>query len=264
MKTWNVKTWLVSTARVVAVAGAMLPVAAVVAEAASDQMHPKQVEWTFDGMFGTVDRASAQRGFQVYREVCASCHGLQRVAFRNLADIGFAEAEIKALAAEYNVTDGPNDDGEMFERPAKPFDKIPGPYANPNAARAANGGAYPPDLSLMVKARHDGANYVFSLLTGYEEAPSHVELLPGQYYNPYFPGGKLAMPAPLSAGQVTYQDGTDASVEQMAKDVVNFLQWAAEPEMEARKRLGLKVLIFLAITSVFAYVAKRIIWRNVH
>ena len=169
-----------------------------IAHASGDQHPPKRVDWVFDGMLGTVDKQSAQRGFQVYKEVCAACHGLSRVAFRTLTDIGFSEAEVKALAKDYSVKDGPNDDGEMFERPGLPSDKFVPPYANENAARASNNGAYPPDLSLIVKARPDGANYLYSLLTGYEEAPADAHLSDGQYYNPYFPGHKLAMPAPLA------------------------------------------------------------------
>lgn len=233
------------------------------AQAASDAKHPKQVDWQFDGIFGTVDRASAQRGLQVYKEVCAACHGLKRIAFRNLTDIGFSEAEAKAIAAGYTVQDGPNDEGDMFDRPGVISDRFVPPFANEKAARASNGGAYPPDLSLMVKARPDGANYLYSLLTGYEDAPADVEVAPGQYYNPYFPGGLLAMAPPLSNDLITYQDGTNASTEQMAKDVVNFLQWAAEPEMEQRKRMGIKVLVFLAIMSVLFYVAKQRIWSDV-
>lgn len=241
----------------------LLAVSALTAQAATDAKHPKQVDWSFDGFTGTVDRASAQRGFQVYKEVCSSCHGLKRIAFRNLTEIGFSEAEAKAIAAEYTVQDGPNDEGDMFDRPATLADRFVPPYPNEKAARASNGGAYPPDLSLIIKARHDGANYLYSLLTGYgEEAPEHVDVAPGQYYNPYFPGGLLAMPAPLSNDLITYQDGTNASTEQMAKDVVNFLQWAAEPEMEARKRMGIKVLVFLAIMTVMFYYAKQRIWSD--
>jgi len=239
--------------------------------AATDARPPKHVDWPFDGMFGTVDRPSAQRGFQVYKEVCAACHGLERIAFRNLEAIGFSEAETKALAAQYQVKDGPDDAGEMFERPGLPSDYFPSPYANENAARAAFGGAYPPDLSLIVKARPDGANYLHSLLTGYGDAPAHdhteeghVHLAAGQYYNPYFPGGVLAMPPPIADGQVEYEDGTEASVEQMSRDVTNFLQWAAEPEMEARKRMGLKTLIFLMVFTAFMYLAKRNLWRKLH
>ncbi|MDX2072797.1 MAG: cytochrome c1 [Alphaproteobacteria bacterium] len=243
---------------------ALLAVTTLEAHASSDQKHPKQVKWSFDGVLGRVDKPSAQRGLQVYKEVCAACHGLSRVAFRSLADLGFSEGEIKALAKDYSVKDGPNDEGEMFERPGLPSDKFVPPYPNENAARAANNGAYPPDLSLIIKARPDGANYLYSLLTGYEEPPADMQLPDGQHYNPYFPGHKLAMPAPLSDGQVTYEDGTEASLDQMSKDVVNFLQWTAEPEMEHRKQMGIKVLLYLLVFTAFAYVAKKHIWRKLH
>ncbi len=248
----------------------LLSVAAVVGGAgivfaAGDQKKPVQAHWSFDGVFGKVDKQSAQRGLQVYKEVCSACHGISRVAFRTLSDIGFSEAEIKALAASYTVQDGPNDAGEMFDRPGLPSDHFPSPYANENAARAAQNGAYPPDLSLIVKSRPDGANYLYSLMIGYGQAvPEHHAVPEGMHYNPYFPGGNIAMPAPISEGQVSFEDGTEASVDQMSRDVVNFLQWTAEPEMEARKQMGIKVLIYLAIMTVFLYIAKRNIWRRIH
>ncbi|MBY0406556.1 MAG: cytochrome c1 [Rickettsiales bacterium] len=247
------------------VATALVSASAAGLAFAEDHKHPRQVAWPFDGIFGRVDKQAAQRGFQVYKEVCSACHGLGRVAFRNLTEIGFSEAEVKALAATYQIKDGPNDEGEMFERAGLASDSFVPPFANENAARAANGGAYPPDLSLIIKARHDGANYVHSLLTGYEPAPAGFDMQPGQYYNPYMPGGRLAMPAPLnSEGQVSYSDGTKATVEQMSSDVVTFLQWAAEPEMEARKQGGIKVLMYLAIFTAFMYVAKRNLWKKLH
>ncbi|MFZ4125160.1 MAG: cytochrome c1 [Rickettsiales bacterium] len=232
--------------------------------AAGDAKHPRQEKWAFDGVFGKPDKQSIQRGVQVYREVCSACHGIKRVAFRTLTDVGFSEAEVKTMAAEYTVTDGPNDDGEMFERPARPSDKFPSPYPNEKAARAAQNGAYPLDLSLITKARHDGPNYVYSLLTGYQDAPADVKVPQGLYYNPYFVGGLIAMPHPLNDDAVTYQDGTKATTEQMSHDVVNFLQWIAEPEMEARKRMGIRVIIFLTIMTGFFYVAKKRIWKDVH
>lgn len=232
--------------------------------ASGDQKHPKQVDWAFDGVFGKFDKPSVQRGLQVYREVCAACHGLNRVAFRTLTGVGFSEAEVKTMAAEYSVTDGPNDDGDMFERPARPSDKFPSPYANEKAARAAQNGAYPPDLSLIIKARPDGANYVYSILTGYEEPPADDVLPAGMHYNPYFVGHHIAMPAPLKDDAVTYQDNTAATSDQMAHDVVNFLQWASEPEMEARKRMGIRVILFLVIMTGFFYAAKKRIWNDLH
>ena len=224
---------------------------------------PLQLVWPFEGIFGTFDRQAAQRGAQVYFEVCSACHSNHNIYYRNLKDIGFSEAEIKQLAQKYTVKDGPNAEGEMFDRPALPSDRFVSPYPNEEAARAANNGAYPVDLSLIIKARHDGPNYVFSLLSGYQEAPADIKLMPGLYYNPYFEGGQIAMPPPLTQGQVTFSDNTPATVEQMAKDVVVFLQWAAEPEMEHRKSIGLKVMIFLLVFTVFFYMAKKKIWKNI-
>lgn len=234
--------------------------------ASDDIRHPKHEHWSFDGAFGKFDRASIQRGFKVYKEVCSACHSLKRVAFRNLMDVGFTAEEVKALAASYSIKDGPNEEGEYFERPGRPSDYFPGSYANDNAARAANNGALPPDLSLIVKARHDGANYVHSLLTGFEPAPEGFVVGENMHYNPYFAGGgsQLAMTPPLTKdGQVEYPDGTKATIDQMSKDVVNFLQWASEPEMEARKSLGLKVTIFLVIFTIVFYFAYKRIWSRI-
>lgn len=254
---------MIKNAVVGLVVASILSFAAVQGWANSDQHPPKKMVWPFDGVFGHVDIQSAQRGFQVYKQVCAGCHSLKRLSYRNLADIGFTEAEIKALASDVRVVDGPNDEGEMFERPGLASDHFVAPFANDQAARAANGGALPPDLSLIVKARRNGPDYIYSLLTGYEEAP-HGEVMPdGMHYNAYFPGKKIAMPAPLTEGAVTYQDGTTASVEQMSRDVVTFLQWAAEPEMAQRKELGFKVMVYLGIFTVLFYLGKRIVWRDV-
>lgn len=233
-----------------------------VALANSGAKEPEQINWSFDGVLGKMDKPSVQRGLQVYKEVCSACHSLKRVPFRRLTDIGFSEAEAKAFAAEYSVQDGPNDEGEMFERPGRPSDKFPSPYPNDKAARAMNNGGLPPDLSLIVKAREDGANYIHAILTGYRDAPEGVTVPEGAYYNPYFPGGIIKMPHPLSDDQVTYQDNTPATMDQEARDVVNFLQWAAEPEMEARKRMGIKVMMFLAVMTGFFYVVKKRIWSN--
>ena len=234
------------------------------AQAAGEAVELKSVNWKHGGLFGTYDRASAQRGLQVYREVCAGCHGLGLVAFRTLKDLGFSEEEVKALAAESEYVDGPDDAGDMFDRPGKPSDKFPSPFPNEQAARASNGGAYPPDLSLMTKARPDGDNYMYSLLTGYEEAPSDVTLPVGMYYNAYFPGHKIAMPPPLLEDGVEYSDGTPATVDQMAKYVSVFLAWAAEPKMEQRKSIGLRVILFLLILAAVFYAVKRKVWSDLH
>ncbi len=231
--------------------------------ASAHQEHPRQLKWEFDGVFGTFDEQAIQRGLQVYKQVCASCHGLTRVAFRELTKVGFSENEVAKLASDYTFTDGPNDDGDMFERPGRASDKFPAPYANENAARSINNGAYPPDLSLMVKARPDGANYVYSLLTGYKDA-GDTPVGDGQYYNPYFPGGLLSMAPPLMDDMVEYQDGTKASMDQMARDVVSFLQWAAEPEMQERKRMGIKVMLFLFVFTILFYIAKKRVWADLH
>lgn len=222
----------------------------------------KKINWSFEGAFGKIDRQAAQRGFQVYKEVCAACHGLYNLSYRNLKNLGFSEAEIQEIAKNYTVKDGPNDQGEMFDRPALPSDRFVKPYPNEQAARAANNGTYPPDLSLIVKARHDGANYLYSLITGYSEPPASFKLTPSLYYNPYFPGQQIAMPPPLTEGQVTYMDGTKASIEQMASDVTIFLQWAAEPEMEHRKSMGIKVMIFLVFFTIIFYLSKNKIWAR--
>ncbi|NBX66046.1 MAG: cytochrome c1 [Proteobacteria bacterium] len=224
---------------------------------------PKQ-QWSFDGMTGTFDRGAMQRGFQVYKQVCSACHGLNRLSYRNLAALGYNEAEIKAIAAEATITDGPNDEGEMFERPGRPSDAFKKPFANDNAARYANNGALPPDLSLIVRSRAGGPDYVYALMTGYGDAPADVKMNEGMHYNKYFPGHQIAMAAPLVAGAVTYGDGTDASVEQMAKDVATFLAWASEPVMEIRKQTGIKVMIFLLVFSVLMYATKRKVWKDLH
>jgi ubiquinol-cytochrome c reductase cytochrome c1 subunit len=234
--------------------------AAMAAEAGIELKHR---EWPTAGIFGSFDRAATQRGFQVYREVCAACHGLKYVAFRNLATLGYSEDDIKAIAAEYTITDGPNDQGEMFERPGQPFDRVPAPFPNEAAAAAANGGKAPPDLSLIAKARMGGQNYLYSLLTGYEEAPADFEVPDGGYYNAYFPGHVIAMPPALSDDQVTYADGTSATISQMSQDVSQFLMWAAEPKLEERKATGLKVILFLVVLTGLTFALKRKIWADV-
>lgn len=247
----------------IVLAGASL--AADRVDAAGAAVDLLQKSWSHDGVFGTYDRPSAQRGLQVYREVCAACHSLKYVAFRTLEDLGFSEDEVKALAAEYTVVDGPDDEGEMFERPGKAFDHFPSPYANENAARAANGGAYPPDLSLLTKARADGTDYLYSLMLGYsDEPPADVELGDGMNYNAYFPGHQIAMAQPLYEESVEYADGTEATLEQHATDIAAFLAWTAEPKLEERKGMGLKVMIFLVILTGLFYATKRKIWSDLH
>jgi ubiquinol-cytochrome c reductase cytochrome c1 subunit len=237
--------------------------APAMALAAEGHIALKSMSWPTDGMFGTFDRAAVQRGFQVYREVCSACHGVKYVAYRNLASLGYSEDQIKAIAAEATVNDGPNDEGEMFDRPGLPFDHITGPYPNPQAAAAANGGKAPPDLSLLAKAREGGESYIYSILTGYEDPPADVEVPEGGHYNAYFPGHVIAMPPPLNPDQVTFADGTSGSVSQMAQDVAQFLGWAAEPKLEERKGMGVKVLLFLVVLTGLTFALKRKIWADV-
>lgn len=240
---------------------ASLPAAA---EGDTGALAPPTVNWPHKGPFGAFDRAAVQRGLQVYREVCAACHGLKYVYYRDLTKIGYSDDDAKAFAAEAEIEDGPNDDGEMFTRARRLSDSFPAPFPNAKAARAANGGALPPDLSLIVKAREDGENYVHALLTGYAEPPAGFELLDGVNYNPYFEGRQIAMPPPLTADAVSYADGTQATVDQMARDVVEFLSWAAEPTLEARHRLGFKVVVFLLLLAGLFYAVKRKVWADLH
>ncbi len=233
------------------------------AMAAGDSVDLRQQNWSFNGVFGKYDRASAQRGFQVYREVCSACHGLKYVAFRNLTEIGFPENMAKAIAAEYTVEDGPDDFGDMFERPGKLSDYLPSPFANENAARASNGGALPPDLSLITKARPHGPDYLYSILTGYKDAPAGFELASGMSYNTYFKGQAIAMPVPLFDEQVEYMDGTQASVEQMSQDLVMFLQWTAEPKLEERHEAGFKVMTFLILLTGLTYLVNKRVWAPI-
>jgi ubiquinol-cytochrome c reductase cytochrome c1 subunit len=232
-------------------------------------------DWSFNGPFGTYDRAELQRGYQVYKEVCSACHSLNRIAFRNLSDAGgpgFTELEVRALAASYQIPAEPNERGETTDaegrplmREALPSDYFPSRFPNDNAARASNNGALPPDLSLITKARDGGSDYIYALLTGYgHEVPAGVTVNPGQYYNPYFLGGLLAMPQPLFANQVTYADGTEASIEQMAHDVTAFLTWTAEPKMEERKSLGFAVILFLMAFSGLCFLSYRKLWHGEH
>ena len=225
-----------------------------------------KTDWSFKGLFGKFDRASLQRGYQVYTEVCSSCHSMKYLSYRNLAEKGgpeFSLEQAKAIAASFNVKDGPNADGEMFTRPGKLSDKFVMPYENVKAAQAANGGAYPPDMSVLVKARGGGVDYIYSLLQGYEDPPADVSLDDGVYYNKYMYGNKIKMSNQLSDGLVEYSDGTSATVEQMSKDVTTFLMWAAEPHLEARHKMGFKAIVYLIILTTLVYFSMKKIWSRV-
>ena len=274
----------------VVLAGAAM---AAVSPTFAAEEHPPEIarqEWTFGGMTGHYDNEQLRRGYQVYKNVCAACHGLRLLHYRNLSEPGgpeYAEGNVEQMAAEAQVQDGPNDDGEMFTRPGKPADRFVSPYPNPKAAAAANGGALPPDLSVMAKARtveragpwylepfnwisdvttnyqEQGSDYLHALLTSYGEPPAGMTMAQGMYYNAAFPGHQIAMPSPLSDGVVTYPDGVPATVDNYSRDVAAFLMWTAEPKLEERKRMGLKVLIYLAILAALLYLSKRALWRNV-
>jgi ubiquinol-cytochrome c reductase cytochrome b/c1 subunit len=267
-------------------AGALVAGSADSARASEGNEKPPANSWSFAGPFGKYDRGALQRGLKVYKEVCANCHGLSYVAFRNLAEEGgpgYSVAQVAALAAEYKIKDGPNDQGEMFERPGRPADYFPSPFPNEQAARVANGGAAPPDLSLITKARsyergfpmfiidffsqyqEQGPDYVAAVLQGFDDhVPEGVTIPEGSYFNRYFPGHAIKMPKPLNDGQVTYDDGSPTTVAQYSKDVTTFLMWAAEPHMEARKRLGFQVFIFLVIFAGMMYFTKKKVWADAH
>ncbi len=235
---------------------------AVSAQAAEHVEIPKE-KWSFDGVLGTFDRAQLQRGFQVYKDVCSACHSLNYISFRNFEALGYSEEQVKTLAAEYEVQDGPNDEGDMFKRKAKPSDRLPKPFANDALARMSNGGALPPDLSLMTKAREGGPDYVYHLLLGYEEPPAGVQLVTGMSYNKYFPGHQIAMTKQITDGVVTFADGSPNDAAHVAKDVTAFLHWAAEPKLEARHSTGLRVTLYALIFAVLAFLAKRRMWKNI-
>jgi ubiquinol-cytochrome c reductase cytochrome c1 subunit len=259
---------------VLGVATAVVGLAAIGIVAANPVHHAEvhTQSWSFNGFFGSFDQAQLKRGYQIYKDVCAGCHSMNLMHYRDLQDIGFTEDEVKAFAAEVQVQDGPDDTGEMFERPGKPSDPFKAPFANEQAARASNNGALPPDLSLTAKSRagagflgHDGADYLYSLMTGYEETPpADVKLGENMYYNHAFKGGQIAMPPPLSDGAVTYADGTEATLDQEAKDIAAFLTWAAEGNLEERHRTGIKAILFLVIFTLLVYATKRRIWADVH
>lgn len=249
-------TSLASVAVALAVAG---PV-----RAAESVDLPKH-DWSFSGIFGTFDRAALQRGFQVYKDVCSGCHAMHLMAYRNLAEIGFNADQIKAIASSVTVVDAePDENGDPVERPGRASDHFVSPFPNDQAARAANNGALPPDLSLIIRAREGGPDYVYDILTGFTDPPPDFKLQDGMNYNTAFPGHQIAMPPPLSEDAVEYADGTKATVPQMAEDVVTFLRWTSNPELEERKRIGLKVILYLLVLAGMLYAVKRRIWSKVH
>ena len=233
---------------------------------AAEKAEYLKTDWSFKGPCGKFDRAALQRGYQVYQEVCSSCHSMKYLSYRNLVQEGgpeFTVEQAKAIAASFEVKDGPNADGEMFMRPGRLSDKFVMPYENEKAAQAANGGAYPPDMTVLVKARGDGVDYIYSLLQGYEDPPAGVTLDDGVYYNKYMYGNKIKMSNQLSDGWVEYSDGTSASVEQMSKDVTTFLMWTAEPHLETRHRMGFKAIVYLIILTVLVYFSMKRIWSRI-
>jgi ubiquinol-cytochrome c reductase cytochrome c1 subunit len=241
--------------------GMSLPSSAIASEGGAAL---KTANWSFDGIFGTFDRTAIKRGGQIFFQVCGGCHSMSLMSYRNLVDIGWTEDEAKELAADYEVQDGPNEEGEMFMRPARLSDRFVPPFPNEKAARFSNGGAYPPDLSVITKARAKGTDYVYSLLQGYkEEVPEHVELAEGTSYNEFFPGNQIFMAQPLYGEDVEFADGTTVDLEQEAKYIVNFLAWAAEPELEARKSMGIKVMLYLILLTGMFYALKRRIWSRI-
>jgi ubiquinol-cytochrome c reductase cytochrome c1 subunit len=249
---------------------ALMPREATVADPIKEiVLHPREAHWQQDGpmglgVFGTFDRAQLQRGYQVYKEVCSACHGLNQIAFRNLGALGFSDAEVKALARASEVPSINPQTGEPATRPALPSDRLPDPFPNEVTARLANNNALPPDLSLIVKARHDGQNYLYSLLTGYDKpVPPGHEVPAGLHFNPYFHSANIAMARPLNDDQISYADGTKATTDQMSKDVAAFLRWTAEPELETRRQTGVAVMIFLAILSVLAFFTYRKVWSGI-
>lgn len=223
-------------------------------------------KWSFEGIFGTFDRASLRRGYQVYNEVCSTCHSINLLSYRNLSEKGgpeFSLESTKNIAASFEVIDGPNSEGEMFTRTGRLSDKFIKPYPNVQAAKSANGGAYPPDMSVLVKARGGGANYIYSILLGYEDPPEGFNLDEGVYYNKYMPGNNIKMPNVLSDGLLDYEDGTGATAQQMAKDVSTFLTWVSEPSLEARHKIGFKVILYLIILALLVYLSMKKLWLRV-
>jgi ubiquinol-cytochrome c reductase cytochrome c1 subunit len=241
-----------------ALAAASVPAMAITL-LSDDVVHAPEYPWRHRGFFSSYDVGAVRRGFQVYRQVCSTCHSMERIRWRELVGVTHTKDEINDMCKEVEVLDGPNDEGEMFERPAKAFDPLPSPYQNEEQGRAANGGAYPPDLSLMVKARHAGHDYVFALLTGYIQPPAGKTMMEGLYYNPYFPGGGISMPPPLQDDGVEYEDGTVATISQQARDIAQFLNWTAEPEADSRKKNAGMYIVSLMFLAMGAGYQKR--WR---
>jgi cytochrome c1 len=250
------------------VAAALLLISAL--PGAAQDNHAPKIEaqsWSFDPPFGKFDRAQLQRGFQVYKEVCAQCHSMRLLSYRNLGEPGgpeFSPKAVEVLASQVQVTDGPNDKGEMFQRPGRPSDRFRSPFANEQQARAANQGALPPDLSVIAKARPGGPDYIYALLTGYQPPPEGFELAQGMHYNTAFPGHQIAMPPVLSDNAVAYTDGTELTLDNYARDVSAFLMWAAEPKLEERYKTGARVMLFLLVFLVIMYLAKRSVWAHLH
>ena len=273
-----------STILALAVAASLSAPCLRAALAQEQEVPPPPQRWSFAGPFGLYDPEQLQRGFKIYREVCSTCHSLKLLAFRNLADPGgpgFTEAQAEAIAAGFQVTDGPNDQGQMFQRPGRLADRFPPPFPNDQAARAALGGALPPDMSDLAKARsyergfpwfifdaitqyqEEGPDYIHAILNGYENPPAGFTLPPGAEYNKYFPGHAIGMPKPLSDGQVAYTDGTPTTVDQYGRDVAAFLAWASEPKLDERKRLGFQVFVYLIVLTGLLYFTKKRIWHEV-
>jgi ubiquinol-cytochrome c reductase cytochrome c1 subunit len=252
---------MMSRLRASAIAGAFALTA--VSAFGQEIPEPAKQDWSFDGAFGTYDTAALQRGFEVYRTICSNCHSMKLLSYHDLSGIGYSEAEIKAIAASVQVPDEPDDTGEIKDRPGRPSDHFKAPFANDQAAKAANNGALPPDQSLLVRGRKYGPDYIYALMVGYKDAPADVKVPDGLYYNVAFPGNKIAMPPPLSDDVVQYADGTKATLQQEAHDVATFLTWAADPTLNMRHRIGARVVIFLAVFSGVMYGVKRKVWSRV-
>jgi ubiquinol-cytochrome c reductase cytochrome c1 subunit len=242
--------------------GGVLALAGTVCAVAQEIPEPAKQDWSFEGAFGTYDRASLQRGFQIYREVCSACHSMNLVAYHDLSGIGYSEAEIKAIAASVQMPDI-DDNGQPADRPGRPSDMFKPPFPNSKAAEIANNGAIPPDQSLIVRGRKYGPDYVYALMTGFKDPPAGMKMGDGMYYNDAFPGGQIAMPPPLTDDRVQYADGTKATLQQEAHDIVTFLAWTSDPHLEERHRLGARVLIFLVVFSSVMYGVKKKIWADV-